>query len=286
MRIGVWWSFWINSWSRRRLQCGPIHNLESILGHCLQVRTIERDPKRRGVYHVDAWSYLETQSLEQGSVAVLKQVQRLASPVLQAFAFNSAPTSQSDDVISFYWGLKEQFGLPKVFSTGVLLKHDPNPFEPVNPRADEDIMELWRDAGSLEHQSLVRSAPLITLLDIGPSRNFNMDFDIRIQTSTKRKLLDYHWPKFKDAWFKGDIDLIDITDGPHKLLPYKLTARRSLTAVTDDEAIAACLTHTAGHNLRSEFNSRTGQLTRFTSASNGASPLTEGIAACRLEPLP
>ncbi|MEQ1694972.1 MAG: hypothetical protein ABL901_03940 [Hyphomicrobiaceae bacterium] len=210
----------------------------------------------------------------------------MASPILQAFTLNSVPTSRSDDVISYYWGLKDQFGLPKVFSSGVLLKHDPNPFEAVYPRSNEDIMDLWRDTGSFGHQGLVRSAPLIALLDAGPRRNFTMDLDIGIQTSTKQKLIDYHWPKVRDGWFKGDIDLIDITAGPHKLLPYKLTARRTLIAVTDDEAIATCLTYTAGHNLRSEFEPPSGRLIRFTSTSNSTDPLTEGIAACRLEPLP
>jgi hypothetical protein len=49
MRVGLWWSFYVEAESEAQLLSDRVTDIESRLGHGLQIRGVEADEQRPGI---------------------------------------------------------------------------------------------------------------------------------------------------------------------------------------------------------------------------------------------
>ena len=133
MRISLWWSFYVNAADAREVEEIHLPHVASRLGHGLQMRdrSIEPDTKRTGLFHVDAWSYLEAQTIPQAGTAALREALALTDTVRAPQAFNAASDEDEDSIIAFYWDDCAAAGLPDVRSSGLMASCNPQ-FDPAS----------------------------------------------------------------------------------------------------------------------------------------------------------
>jgi hypothetical protein len=286
LNVSCWWSFYVKAWSRRRLMTGPIREMEALLGHRLQVTRVERQEKLPGVYLVEAWSILEVESLEQSAVAVLRQLQKVSSPVFQSSQLDADPTSNGEQVISYYWGPPEQIGLPKFTSSGVLLSYNnwrgrPEDLAPSDENNIDALSRRARDA-HLYHDK--RTMPIMQPVDgRSGTEDFLILLDVWIRASTKPKLVALHWPAFKERLPEG-VELLEITTRSYDKGPFKLKLQRVLHQVTDDQAIACCLMMAGALRLEFEYDDL-GKLKRLSASKVPGGSDHTGIVAYSLVPI-
>jgi hypothetical protein len=262
---------------------GPIREMEAVLGHRLQVGSIERQSDRRGVYHVVAWSHLEVSSLEQSAVAVLRQLQTVAGSVLHRWRLDARPGVDLDQVTAYYWEPPEQFGLSAFTSSGVSLQYNtwkagPELLQP--PGLHESIEEFSQHARNVHHYYNGRSMPLVKVVEgRQETSDFLLTLDVWIRSSNKRKLLDLHWPEFAKHLPEG-VELVDIAKRSFDQGPFKLKVQKVFRQLTDDQAVAACLTAVAGLRIRLEHDNA-GRL-KWLGASEVPKPDAIGIVGYSL----
>lgn len=264
MRVSLWWSFYVNAKDPREVETIHLPQVAAQLGHGLQMRdgSIEADAKRAGVYHVDAWSYLEAQTVPQAGTAALREALALSDSVRAPQAFNAAPNENEDAIIAFYWDDCEAAGLPNVRSSGLMASCNPQ----LDPATWPDLSayEAESRAGIEALRNDILAAPLI---DLGPAdaaqRDYQLDLDLRIYASTSAKLLDQGWPEVRKKWFNGDAELIQVAKRPYDRGPFRLKARKYLDRITQDQAVASCLQFGAHGGLTVEADAA-GLLTSVT----------------------
>ncbi len=282
MIVAAWWSFYVRAWSRRRLRVKHLRALEVLLGHRIQVTRIERQKRRPGVYLVEAWSNIDTPTVERAAMYVLRQVSRFTSSVRQSQCLLFENDEEEDDLVAFYWDEPELTDLPGFVSSGVLLKlwpDDPgSDWAAAAGPADRICMELVMFSQTL------RSRPLMVLQPIAlPLRKFVMDLDIHVQCSTKEKLVQRHWPAFLEHRLGGEAELIAIETRSFDQGPFKVHARRHLECMADDQAIGHCLALTGGKRLVIECDP-SGRLIRLSATTDPPTGLVTGIVGYTVRP--
>lgn len=241
-RISAWWSLSVEIGphsNSRKLRSRPLRDLERVLGHRMRVNglpMLNDRAQRNWVYDFDAWNYLEAPTIEAGVVATLNQLRRLTTEVTYSpWRLNRNPPSSHDpdesSIAALYWSPPKQIGLPRYLSSGVwLLLTGPDPLDPLRPVVRLDATQA-------------------------PIADYEGSFEAAIICSNKRKLLDYHLPLFVERHFPDGVEIVDIEMNSGGR-PNRLTLRKHYRALTEEEAICACLTLDTGFNLDFEEASR------------------------------
>lgn len=213
--------------------------METALGQRLSNIHIQPDPdNRRGIYHVEAWSYIDAASAIDACVFVLKQVSKVAEPILQPWSLTA--DNCDDQLISYYWDVAEQFSMHKIISSGVRLVCWHQAERSVEEL--EEPLELWQEIGDIVHRSQIASAPRIELpAQQDHLQNFSIDFDVEIYSPTKAKLLAVHLPEFCERRFQTDVEVVEIATRSLEKGPFKIRLQQSVPQVTETAAIALCL---------------------------------------------
>ena len=212
--ITAWWSLHVHvgtHHNNRPLRARPLRDLERVLGHRLHVDGYILDGRawvEPGLYRFDAHSYIEAETIDAAVVGMLNQLRTVTTRVLQPAVYplrrNLVCTSADLDeatIGAFYWQPPDQIGLTQFVSSGVLL-HLPK--RPIDPK-----------------RAIVRLPPRIQ-----DRADYEIIYDITIFCSTHAKLMNYHWPKFRDRYFPDGCDLVEVALRTGTGMPNNLKVRR------------------------------------------------------------
>jgi hypothetical protein len=243
LRVVAWWSVYVQlgSYSKRRLRARPLRALEAALGHRLHVTGIRPDNNCKGLYLFDAFSSIAADSVDHAVVAIIQQMQSLARPLEYLhYPLNRTPDKSEDPddrvIAAFYWESLEHLAQGQYGSSGVQL-----------------YLPTWSEDRWLRPMNI----RTVGLPDASRVRSdYVIDFDVNISGTDKADLIDSHWPKFRSRWFTDDVELIEVVERPSIGWPNKLTVRRVLHDVPEDEAVCICLATDTGFNITLEHGNK------------------------------
>lgn len=207
----AWWDFYIPSTSGRSGVTEAVTRLETGLNLGMQVRSIAPSPSKTNDYHVEAWTYIETPSVEGAAVALLARVGRVVRTIGQPFLFDPA---RDDGVISFYWDAPDERGSAISRSSGVML------MPCSDGEYEDDDAPLTPE--EREHRHLVRKAPRFTAPE-DPVCDWTMEIDVRLHSESKLQAKDKRWPLVQ-AQLPGAWEVRDVRGGATRALPYSIKA--------------------------------------------------------------
>ncbi len=89
-----------------------------------------------------------------------------------------------------------------------------------------------------------------------PQGSLVVDWHMHVQTSTKRQLMETHWPPLQ-ARFGGDAELVELEKRSGDTGPFRFLVRQTLAGITAAEAMVATLTNAGGLDLEQIERSET-----------------------------
>lgn len=285
MRISVWWSFYVDVADEAGV-AAALKDVEALLGHKVQAEWMKTDEfvqnyadaeVRDSLFHVDAWSYLEVESIEQAAVHTLKQVQKLTT---QLSTYQFSLVSQEDSFISIYWWYtKEDRLLPHFLSAGVQLS--------ISTISTWDTKGCDEEEGQdkvycLEYLERKRTRPVVRLSPPNRTKaDYIAHYEVTVKASSQQKLLSYHWPKLQQK-FSSHVTMINLKKRANNKGNFRFTIEQELNDVTEQQAIITCLSITGG-TVKIELDEEDGLISFGTvDQSPELPPDWEGIFSFRL----
>jgi len=240
----VYWSIYTDHRGRQHFRQLYWDRLKDLIGRPAKLVGIEREehwPSKRPVRELrcHVWRHFRARSDAEAIVETLRAASRVA-PVWRVMI---APRPErSDDPLhqplSIIWDRHpdradlEQLPLPLLSSILVQIHRD------TGFRIRPGIQVLG--GGEKERPTG------IPLLDEPQDRRFYaVTWRMQVQTSTKRSLMETHWPRLQNR-FGTHAEMVDLERRSGETGPYKFSIRQDLRDVTESEAVARILAQASG----------------------------------------
>jgi hypothetical protein len=252
-RVLAWWDVDVDIgvFHKRKLTSRPLKELERALGHRVHVESrLRYEQMPPSVWKFEAFHYLETAEPVLAACYMLSQLTQLSGWLGMSWhGFNKQATTASDDpddatICAFYRNPRDQYGMPRYVSSGVLLKL-------VDVGVDVHLKSNdRRDRFCRLERPIARlpSAP-------EPRADYLIEFIAHIICGNKQDLTGLHLPHLQAANWPEGVDDIDIDMLTHAGKPNIIRVRETLHQVPEHEAIARCLGFAQSFRIKLDLDS-------------------------------
>lgn len=237
----VYWSIYTDLKGRTQFRDLYWDRLKDLIGRPAKLVGIEREdlwpsgrPSPELRCHV--WTFIRAASSEEA----ISETVRAAMRVAPGWRILTVRPEDDDETFEMVWdrprdGAPSELPLPRLTSILASVHHD----------TGFRIYPGGRSAGSLQRSSR-------TIVPNQGRGTFAATWDFEVQTSTKRELMEAHWPILSRRFGDDGVELIDLQKRGGDVGPFRFKLRHVVKEVAQSEAMLMVLHQSEGMVLSVE----------------------------------